>query len=511
MVQGTSSGVGKTLIAAGLCRILRRMGRRVAPFKAQNMSNNSFVTPDGLEIARSTAVQAEAAGIEPTQYMNPVLLKPEADSRSQVVVLGKPIGSLAARDYYRRKSDLWPTVTEALARLRSEFDVIVAEGAGSPAELNLRGYDIVNMRLALHADASVLLVGDIDRGGVFAQLLGTLDLLSDQERDLVKGLVVNRFRGDPSLFSEGVDILERRSGKPVVGVVPYVPDLAIAQEDSVGLEERRSRNDSPDLQTSHIDIVVILLPRISNFDDFDPLEREPGVQVRYVDSPASFGRPDLIILPGTKTTVSDFNAIRINGLAGAIVAAASAGAPVMGICGGYQMLGRLIRDPLAVESEHPIVEGLGLLPVETVFAREKRTARVRGRVVARSGPFAGAHDSPINGYEIHMGRPIGAPDPPFQITRRLDQEVDEPDGASASDGLVIGTYLHGLFANEQIRLSLLDWLRSSRPLPAPTRLAQAVDPHDRWADVLSQTLDLERISQLIPGPRANPRGPGDRG
>ena len=448
MVQGTASGVGKTLIAAGLCRILRRMGQRVAPFKAQNMSNNSFVTPHGREIARSTAVQAEAAGIEPTQYMNPILLKPEADSRSQVVVLGKPIGSLSARDYYRRKSDLWPTVTGALARLRSEFDVIVAEGAGSPAELNLRRHDIVNMRLALHADASVLLVGDIDRGGVFAQLLGTLDLMSAQERDLVKGLVVNRFRGDPSLFKQGVDILEDRSGKPVVGVVPFVPDLAIAQEDSVGLEERRSRNDSPNLQTTHIDIVVIRLPRISNFDDFDPLEREPGVRVRYVDSPGSFGRPDMVVLPGTKTTVSDLHAIQANGLAGAIVAAASAGAPVIGICGGYQMLGRLIRDPLSVESEHPIVEGLGLLPVETDFARQKRTARVRGRVIARSGPLAGAHDSPISGYEIHMGRSIGATDAPFQITHRLDLEVDEPDGASAGDGLIIGTYLHGLFASE---------------------------------------------------------------
>ena len=390
MVQGTASGVGKTLVAAGLCRILQNSGLRVAPFKAQNMSNNSFVTPDGREIARSTAVQADAAGIEPTRYMNPILLKPEADSRSQVVVLGKPIGSLSARDYYRRKSDLWPTVAEALARLRSEFDVIVAEGAGSPAELNLRGHDIVNLRLALHAQASVLLVGDIDRGGVFAQLLGTLDLLSDRERDLVKGLVVNRFRGDPSLFSEGVDILERRSCKPVLGVVPYVSDLAIAQEDSVGLEERRVLSGPSIPRPGHIDIVVIRLPRISNFDDFDPLEREPGVRVRYVDSPASFGRPNLVILPGTKTTVNDLTAIRTNGLSGAIVAAASAGVPVIGICGGYQMLGRLIRDPLAVESKQPTVEGLGLLPVETVFAREKRTARVRGRVLARSGPFADA-------------------------------------------------------------------------------------------------------------------------
>lgn len=511
MVQGTASGVGKTLIAAGLCRLLRRDGRRVAPFKAQNMSNNSFVTPDGREIARSTAVQAESAGVEPTRYMNPILLKPEADSKSQVVVLGKPIGSLSARDYYRRKPDLWPTVTGALACLRSEFDVIVAEGAGSPAELNLRGHDLVNMRLALHANASVLLVGDIDRGGVFAQLLGTLDLLSGRERDLVKGLVVNRFRGDPSLFSDGVDILEVRSGKPVFGVVPYVPDLAIAQEDSVALDERPRRAGPAGQDVDLIDVAVIRLPRISNFDDFDPLEREPGVQVRYVDSPASFGRPDLVILPGTKTTVSDLNAIRDNGLAGAIVAAASAGAPVVGICGGYQMLGQLIRDPLAVESEHPVVEGLGLLPVETVFAREKRTARVRGRVVALSGPFAGAHGSTFAGYEIHMGRPIGAGDAPFQITRRLDREVDERDGASAGRGLIIGTYLHGLFANEPIRRSLLDWLRRSRPIPARTNLAQPVDPYDRWAKVLNQSLDLERIFQLIPNANASTMSPGDAG
>ncbi len=497
MVQGTASGVGKTLIAAGLCRILQRSRLRVAPFKAQNMSNNSFVTPDGREIARSTAVQADAAGIEPTRYMNPILLKPEADSRSQVVVLGRPIGSLSARDYYRRKSDLWPTVTGALARLRSEFDVVVAEGAGSPAELNLRGHDIVNMRLALHAHASVLLVGDVDRGGVFAQLLGTLDLLSDRERDLVKGLVVNRFRGDPSLFSEGVDILERRSGKPVVGVVPHVPNLAIAQEDSVGLEERRGRSGPSRPRPGHIDIVVIRLPRISNFDDFDPLEREHGVRVRYVDSPASFGSPDLVILPGTKTTVSDLNTIRANGLAGAIVATASAGVPVIGICGGYQMLGRLIRDPQKVESEHPIVEGLGLLPVETVFAHEKRTARVRGIVLASSGPFAGARDCPIAGYEIHMGRPIGAADAPFQLTHRLGRKVDEPDGASAREGLIIGTYIHGLFANEAIRRSILGWLRASRPTPVPAELAPAVDPYEQWANVLSQTLDVDRILRLI--------------
>ena len=505
MVQGTASGVGKSLIVTGLCRLLHQMGHRVAPFKAQNMSNNSFVTADGYEIARSTAVQAEAACIEPTQYMNPLLLKPEADSSSQVVVLGRPIGSLSARGYTRRKLDFWPTVTEALARLRGEFDVIVAEGAGSPAEINLREHDVVNMRLALHAGASVLLVGDIDRGGIFAQLLGTLDLLSSEERGLVKGLVVNRFRGDPSLFDDGVDILERRSGKPVIGVVPYVPDLAIAQEDSVGLEDRRSLAGPTRPDANELDIIVIRLPRISNFDDFDPLDREPGVQVRYVDSPRSFGRPDLVILPGTKTTVSDLNAIRANGLAGAIVAAASAGVPVIGICGGYQMLGRLIRDPLTVESSEPMVEGLALLPVETVFSHEKRTTRAQARVVARKGPLAGAHGKPIAGYEIHMGRSTGAGEAPFQITRRLDRPVDEPDGASASDGLVTGTYLHGLFANEPIRRSILDWLRSSRPMPAPTKLAQAVDPYDRWADVLRRTLDLEQINQFIEELGVNPR------
>ncbi len=363
MVQGTSSSVGKSLLSAALCRVFARKGVRVAPFKAQNMSNNAAVCADGAEIGRAQAVQAVAAGIEPTADMNPVLLKPEGNSRSQVVVLGRPWRTLQAGNYYRRKEELWPIVTAALDRLRSAYELVVIEGAGSPAELNLRSADIVNMALACHARAPVLLVGDIDRGGIFAQLLGTLWLLSPEERGLVRGLVVNKFRGDAALFADGVRILEERGGVPVLGVIPYLPALAVPEEDAVALDDTSCRSGEPSRterfpegesrecrsargtywqagrKLGTIDIAVIRLPHIANFDDFDPLGAEAGVSLRYVQSLPELGRPHAVILPGTKSTIADLAWLRAQGFAEALRELAAHRTAIVGVCGGYQMLG----------------------------------------------------------------------------------------------------------------------------------------------------------------------------
>jgi adenosylcobyric acid synthase len=479
MVLGTASSVGKSTIAAGLCRILRRQGARVAPFKAQNMSNNAAVTMDGLEIARSTAVQAAAAGIEPTADMNPILLKPEADMRAQVIVHGRVWRQSAARDYFTRKQELWPVVAGSLDRLRVEHDVVVAEGAGSPVELNLKAGDLVNMRVASYAGASCLLVGEIDRGGVFAQLIGTLDLLEPEERGLVKGTVVNRFRGDSTLFEDGVRILEERTGVPVFGVVPWVLDLGLAEEDGVPLEHPSA------IAAAELRIAIARLPRIANFDEFAPLSRVPGIVVEYVDRPERLFGADLIVLPGTKSTIADLAWLRARGLADTVVAARAAGTPVLGVCGGFQMLGRAIHDPEGVESDQPTAPGLGLFDLETTFAREKRTARASGRVVAAIGPLAGAAGATVAGYEIHSGRTAGAAEPLLELDGHAD-------GAVSHDGLVMGTYLHGLLENESARRALIGWLRQRRGLPERS-WTEEPDPYDRWADVLEASLDVPKL------------------
>ncbi|MGH2458908.1 MAG: cobyric acid synthase [Chloroflexota bacterium] len=518
MVQGTASSVGKSVIAAGLCRILRRRGWRVAPFKAQNMSLNAAVTLDGGEIARSTAVQAAAAGLEATVDMNPILLKPEAGMRAQVIVRGKAMGTVDWSGDRTRRPDLWPTVVESLDRLRRHYDVIVAEGAGSPAEMNLRASDIANMRVARHADATVLLVGDIDRGGVFAQLLGTLDLLPANERSLVRGLIVNRFRGDPALFADGVRFLEARAGVPVLGVVPYVPDLGLAEEDAATLDDvrRRSRVATTPVATR---IVVIRLPHLSNFDDFGPLERQDGIMLKYVSRPDDLDAADLVILPGSKSTISDLGFLRERGLADAIVDARARGTPVIGICGGFQMLGRSIDDPRHVESPIDRVDGLGLLPHETTFEDEKQTDRVRARLIGTAGPFASAHGAQIDGYEIHAGRTtcLDGTDvsTPIRVCVRSGRSVDEPDGALSADGLVFGTYLHGLFDNELARDALLAWLKARRDRgggeaadaarPGPTRAPRA-DPYERCADALEAALDVPAILAFLGSAAAKVEG-----
>jgi adenosylcobyric acid synthase len=483
MIQGTSSSVGKSLLTAALCRAFARRGVRVAPFKAQNMSNNAAVCADGAEIGRAQAVQAAAAGVEPTADMNPVLLKPEADSRCQVVVLGRPWQTLRASAFYRRKEELWPVVTAALDRLRNAYELVLIEGAGSPAELNLRALDIVNMAVARHARAPVLLAGDIDRGGIFAQLLGTLWLLEPEERALVRGLVVNKFRGDRALFADGVRILEERGGVPVLGVVPYLPALAVAEEDAVALDAARP------VQQTGTDVAVIRLPHIANFDDFDPLRAEPGVAVRYVSSARDLGSPHAIILPGTKSTVADLAWLRATGLAEAIRTFAEEGGAVVGVCGGYQMLGRVIRDPDGVESSAAEVAGLGLLPVETTFVREKATHQARARVGGGPGWLGAAAGVPADGYEIHMGRSHGGT-PWLEITRRNGEVVE--DGAVSADGRVWGCYLHGLFANAGLRRAWLAGLGRQ-----PVEAAPADDSLDRLAAAVEAALDMERLETII--------------
>jgi adenosylcobyric acid synthase len=493
MVQGTASSVGKSLLVAALCRILRQDGYRVAPFKAQNMSLNAAVTADGREISRATAVQAAAAGVEPTVEMNPILLKPEAEARSQVIVLGRPAATLSARDYYARKAALWGVVSGALDRVRAAYDVVVIEGAGSPAEVNLRAGDIVNMRVARYAAAPVLLVGDIDRGGVFAALVGTLELLEPDERALVGGFIINKFRGDRTLLEPGLDFLVGRTGRPVLGVIPYLPRLHVAEEDGVALEQQAAGHGN-----GPIDIAVARLPRIANFDDFDLLAAEPAVRLRYVAEPRDLGRPDLVILPGSKATVADLGVLRDSGLAARIVALARAGTPVLGICGGYQMLGQSLADPDGVESSTREAPGLGLLPVQTTFGTEKRTRRVRVRAIAGVGPFGRLGDTSVAGYELHMGRTDGGTAPLFRVAG--EGEAERVDGCRSADGMVAGTYLHGLFEHAPVRQALIGWLGARRGLQleagmAPSREAE----YERLAAVVRAALDLAAVYRLLEG------------
>jgi len=498
MLQGTASSVGKSLLTAGLCRILRQDGYRAAPFKAQNMSNNSFVTRDGGEMGRAQVAQAQAAGIEPSVDMNPILLKPEADARSQVVVLGKAMATMSARDYYQHRAELMPVVLESLQRIRQQYDVVVIEGAGSPAEINLRSGDLVNMGLATAVDAPVLLVGDIDRGGVFAHLVGTLELLEPHERSLVKGFIINKFRGDVSLLGNALAFLEQRTKVPVLGVVPYLHGHGIPEEDGVVLEKPPSPAE-PDIARDVIDIVVLRLPRISNFTDFAPFEREPSVRLRYVSNTSELGRPDVVILPGTKSTMADLDFLRQQGLDRAICRLAQQGVLVMGICGGYQMLGTMIHDPLHVESEQDASPGLGLLPVETVFSAGKRTARVSARAAATVGPQKAAAGALVTGYEIHNGvTRSGGLSPAFRVIQRSGVEVDDPDGAASPAGNVMGTYIHGLFDESGFRQSFLQGIARKKGLYRPPAAAQpAMDEvYDRWAAHVRGHLDIGRIYEI---------------
>ena len=478
MIQGTMSNSGKSFVAAALCRILRQDGYSVAPFKSQNMALNSYITKDGLEIGRAQAMQAEAAGIAPTVDMNPILLKPTSQMGSQVIVNGEVFGNLRAMDYYRRKTEFIPAVREAFERLESQFDAIVLEGAGSPAEINLRDNDIVNMGMAKIANAPVLLVGDIDRGGVFASLYGTVSLLEPEERARIKGLVINKFRGDVKILEPGLRMIEERLHIPVVGVIP-MEQIDLDDEDS--LSDRLVRTKAQD----GLDVAVIHLPHISNFTDFNALEHYDGVSLRYVDRSAHLGRPDLILLPGTKSTIADLLWLRQSGLEAAILKAADGGTLVFGICGGYQMLGRSVSDPEQVEAAGITdIAGMGLLDMDTVFRGEKVQTQTRGTFSGVAGELACLNGLSYEGYEIHMGR------------------SREARGVVTGGGNVYGSYIHGIFDAPGVADAVLGALCRKKGL-SPSILG-AFDPvayreeqYDKLAQVVREGLDMELVYRIL--------------
>ena len=478
MIQGTMSNAGKSLLCAGLCRILRQDGYRVAPFKSQNMALNSFITKDGGEMGRAQVVQAEAAGIEPDVRMNPILLKPTTDVGSQVIIAGQVQGNMRAMEYYRRKREYIPAILEAYNSLASEYDIIVIEGAGSPAEINLKQEDIVNMGLAKLVDAPVLLVGDIDRGGVFAQLYGTVALLEEDEQKRIKGTVVNKFRGDRSILEPGIRILEELCGVPVAGVIPYT-HVDIDDEDS--LTERFARTTERKL----LDIAVIRLPRISNFTDFAPFERYANVSLRYVERVADLHSPDMILIPGTKSTIADLKWLRQSGLEAAILKAASAGTLIFGICGGYQMLGRRISDPDRVEAAGTTeIHGLGLLDMDTVFRGEKVQTQVAGTFDGVTGLLSGLNGMDYTGYEIHMG---------------CSQEKKPPLQGRSN---VYGSYIHGVFDAPGVSDGILKALCAKKGLDfSALGTFDLQEYKERQYNILAEAvrggLDMELVYRVI--------------
>lgn len=527
MIQGTMSNAGKSILAGGLCRVLKQDGFRVAPFKSQNMALNSFITRDGLEMGRAQVMQAEAAGVEPDVCMNPILLKPTNDTGSQVIVNGEPVGTMSAVEYYRHKKDYIPAILDAYRRLEQSYDVVVIEGAGSPAEINLKQGDIVNMGLAELVDAPVLLAGDIDRGGVFAQIVGTVMLLEENERRRIKGTIINKFRGDVSILKPGLSMLEEKTGIPVLGVVPYFY-LDIDDEDS--LTERFRKKDSAGL----VDLAVIRLPRISNFTDFAPLEAMEEVSVRYISSPAEFGNPDAVLIPGTKNTIQDLLWMRQNGLEAKILKHAGRGGLVFGICGGYQMLGTAVSDPDGAEQKGT-VKGMGLLPMRTVFRQEKRRTRVQGRFLKLSGMLEGMSGAAIEGYEIHMGESYPVEAAPGEIEREenvrglvafTEETAAKPETADSSmyssestrrraaggtagrraDGAqcgnVYGCYVHGIFDTPQAAKGFVSAILKKKGYdPEQIRVTDwkthKEEQYDRLADIIRSSLDMEAVYKII--------------
>lgn len=493
MIQGTMSNAGKSLLCAGLCRIFKQDGYRVAPFKSQNMALNSFITEDGLEMGRAQVVQAEAAGVAPQVEMNPILLKPTNDVGSQVIVNGEVLKNMSAREYFAYKKQLIPDIMKAFHKLEEENDIIVIEGAGSPAEINLKKDDIVNMGLAKMVDAPVLLVGDIDRGGVFAQLLGTLMLLEDDEKERVKGLVINKFRGDKTILDPGVEMLEERSHIPVVGVAPYL-DIQVEDEDS--LTERFDRKQEVDL----IDIAVIRVPRISNFTDFNPFESIPGVSLRYVQHVSELKNPDMIILPGTKNTMEDLLWMRVNGLEATVLKEAARGKIIFGICGGYQMLGETLSDPHHVEAGGTI-KGMGLLPMDTVFAENKTRTRVSGKFLDLDGELAALSGAELEGYEIHMGETVLKENAGHCVSIE-----DHVSGAVKEDGAycknVCGTYVHGVFDREDVAEAIVRALGEKKGLDVSEMTgvdfaAFKETQYDILAAELRKHLDMKKIYDIL--------------
>lgn len=482
MVQGTMSGAGKSLLCAALCRIFRQDGYRVAPFKSQNMALNSYITRDGLEMGRAQVMQAEAACIDPDVNMNPVLLKPSSDTGSQIIVHGKVRGNMTASDYFRYKKQLIPEILDSYHTLEKNYDIIVIEGAGSPAEINLKADDIVNMGLAKLVNAPVLLVGDIDRGGVFAQLYGTTELLEKDEKARIHGLIINKFRGDSSILEPGLDMLEKKTGIPVLGVVPYV-HVDVDEEDSLAPILSQTETVRP------IDIAVIRFPRISNFTDFAALELHPMLGVRYVCAASELRQPDLVILPGTKSTMDDLLWMRQNGIEASVSKLAAEGTPVLGVCGGYQMLGEVLDNPDHTEGTCTHLRGMGLLPVASRFTGDKRRTRVQA--VVQAPPFAGAK---LDGYEIHMGE--------TQVRGETFCTLSNGTSDGCVAGTVFGTYLHGLFDTGELTQRLAEYLCRRKGISVQTACVQtraqyAQQQYDKLAEQVRPALDLDAIYQIM--------------
>ncbi len=505
MIQGTGSGVGKSLIVAGLCRIFSNQGINVAPFKAQNMALNSFITREGGEIGRAQAYQAEAARVEPSVAMNPVLLKATGESGCQVILNGRVHGNMGAKEYYAYKQHAWTAVTEAYDRLSRQHDLIIIEGAGSPAEINLADDEVVNMSIARYARAPVILVGDIDKGGVFASLYGTIALL-DGDANYIKAFIINKFRGDLSILQPGLDMIREKTGRPVLGVIPYLGDLGLHEEDGIPAE-RLWWPDNKKFPGQRIQIVVIRLRYISNFTDFDPFLYEPDVDLVYSLRDADIEHADLVIIPGSKNTVQDLLFLRESGIETSIKRTAAKGIPVIGICGGYQMLGRRISDPLGLESAHREIDGFGLLDIETKLEKIKVTAQVEATVVRSSEFRVQSEDDkePLKGYEIHMGRTTGDIGL-FAIKRilsnsKLQTKNSELAHDGSQKGATWGTYIHGIFDNDRFRRNLINSLRATKgflTIDNVTDFAEARDRAlDRWAEVLRTATDMKFIEKLI--------------
>ena len=506
MVQGTGSGVGKSIIVAAFCRIFTQDGYNVAPFKSQNMALNSYVTADGLEIGRAQAFQAFAALKEPTVEMNPILLKPTSDTGAQVIVRGKPIGNMTAKDYHDYKPEALKLIKDCVMKLERENDIIVIEGAGSPAEINLRANDVVNMRIAKLFDAPVLLLGDIDKGGVFAWIVGTLALLEAEERALVKGILINKFRGDMDILKPGLEFLEKRVNRPVIGVIPYFQGIRIQEEDSLSLE-KGVVGAAGHVGEKEITIEVVYVPHISNFTDFDVLEAEDNVSLRYVSREEKIGEPDVIIIPGSKNTIGDLRYLKDSGYASQIVEKARSGkCVVFGICGGYQMLCHTLIDPEGVESNRSATAGLGLLPANTIFESHARKMTNQVRAIADLEFYKGE----VAGYEIHLGRTYFVDariKKGFTIIERSGKRVID-DGGGAVSGNVIGTYIHGLFDNDGFRHAFLNYIGVKKGLSPLTKrkekregkTTRGIDwdrEYCKLADVVRGSIDVHKVYELV--------------
>ena len=492
MIQGTTSNAGKSFLTAALCRIFRQDGYRAAPFKSQNMALNSYITKSGLEMGRAQVMQAEAAGIEPAVEMNPILLKPTSHTGSQVIVNGEVLGNMSAADYYAYKPKLIPQVEKAFQKLSGEYDIIVIEGAGSPAEINLKDNDIVNMGMAKLAKAPVLLAGDIDRGGVFASLYGTVKLLEEEEQQRIKGLIVNKFRGDVEILRPGLRMIEEKTGIPVVGVVPMTP-LDLDDEDS--LSERLSRREAQ----GAVDMAVIHLPHISNFTDFNVFEGMEGISLRYVKQAKDLGQPDLIFLPGTKNTMGDLLWLRESGLEAAILRQAEQHTPIVGICGGYQMLGESIEDPEGIEQKGS-VRGLGLLPMKTTFVPEKTRTRVKGHFQKIRGLLGGLEQVEIEGYEIHMGVSETREEKMLWLRDAAAQGAPKEDGLCTDH--VYGCYVHGIFDRAEVVEEVVGALLRQKGYCGEA--VKAVDlseykeeQYDRLAGIIRENVDMDAVYRIL--------------